>query len=213
MNSQTRAWVVTSVMILTWSTPLTAPFRYFAEMIVSLVTWLTGYFDASAALATILVFTLMSVILGLLLWLSRSRQRLYLAGFAALAEVIYHLWICIRNDKIYDVSLPITIGLALALLFLLIPNKTPSLWLSDAFVVSIAAWLVINTIFAGLYEVFAWPRAALAPVLIIPDQAPVINLSGWLSLPLAVWAILTLAFAVIPLLAVPKGQTGHSRGR
>jgi len=206
MNSQTRAWIVTVVLILTWSTPLAAPFRYFAEMIFTAASWLTSYFDASAALTTILVFLLLSATLGLLLWLGRTKQRLYLAGFSALAEVIYHLWICVKNDQVYDVSLPITIGLALALLFLLIPNKTPSLWLSDAFVVSIAAWLLINTLFAGAFEAFGWQKDALAPVLVIPDQSIVLNLDGWLGLPLIVWAILTLAFAIVPLLALTRGQ-------
>ncbi len=213
MNSQTRAWIVSVVLILTWSTPLAAPFRYFAEMIFTAVTWLTSYFKASDALATLLGFLLMSAILSLLLWLGRTKQHLYLAGFSALAEVIYHLWICVKNDRIYDVSLPITIGLALALLFLLIPSKTPSLWLSDAFVLSIAAWLVINTFFAGVFEVFNWPLDALAPVLTIPDQAPVLNLAGWLGMPLLIWAILCLAFAIIPMMALTHGQTSSSRRR
>lgn len=213
MNSQTRAWIVSVILILTWSTPLAAPFRYFAEMIYTAVSWLTSYITASDAVITLFGFLLMAAILCLLLWLGRTKQRLYLAGFSALAEVIYHLWICVKNDRIYDVSLPITIGLALALLFLLIPSKTPSLWLSDAFVLSIAGWLAINTFFAGLYEVFGWPLDALAPILTIPNNAPVLNMAGWLGIPLLIWAVLCLAFAIIPVLALARGQASSSRRR
>ena len=111
MKSQTRAGIVLAVLLLTWSTVIAAPFRYFATMIQTGAVFLAGLLRVSEQLSTWLAYFLMAVVVGLLLWLGRSRQKLYLAGFASLSEVIYHLWICIDNNRVYDVSLPITIGL------------------------------------------------------------------------------------------------------
>ncbi|NCA98483.1 MAG: hypothetical protein EOM08_07480 [Clostridia bacterium] len=207
MKSQTRAGIVLAVLLFAWSTPLAAPFRYFATMIRTGAEFLAGLTRASDALAAWLTYLIVAIIVALLFWIGKSRQRLYIAGFASLSEVIYHLWICIENNRVYDVSLPITIGLALALLFLLIPARSPGLWLSDAFIVSLPALIIVEGFFTGLFSALDWPYDLLGPMLIVPSGSLAQNLAGWLSLPMLIWSVLLVILALLPQILLSQGRT------
>jgi len=206
MKSQTRAGIVLAVLLFAWSTPLAAPFRYFATLLRTGASALAGLPQVSAPLTAWLTYLILAIFVALLFWLGKSRQRLYIAGFASLAEVLYHLWVCIDNNRVYDVSLPITIGLALALLFLLIPARSPGLWLSDAFIVAVPALIVVEGFLTGLFTALDWPLDLLGPMLILPGDSLAQNLAGWLSLPLAIWSVLLLILALLPVVLLSAGR-------
>ena len=206
MKSQTRAWILAVSLTLFWSTPVAAPFRYFANMLSSIAGWLAGTFKLAPALATFIVYLLLLSALILLLWLDRSRNRVYLAGYIALAEVIYHLWMAFRTDKIYDVPLPISLGLALALLVMLFPRNTPGTWLSDAYLMAIPAWIWVNAVLAAAFAQFDWSPNLLAPILRIPEQAAIFGLHDWLGLPTLAWAIIVFILSVLPLVFLTPGR-------
>lgn len=199
MKSQTRAWLVAAGLFLAWSTVVAAPFRYFAEMLRDWSRYLSGLAGLSDPIRSLLTYGWISLFLILFLLAGRSRQGLYLAGIFALAEVTYHLVICLRNGQLYDVSLPITIGLALALLFLLIKSKSPSLWLSDAFICALAVWQINDTLLAALFDVLKLNRDTLAPLIRVPENALIFSLRDFWHLPLAVWALIAAALVIVPL--------------
>ncbi len=130
-----------------------------------------------AAWKTFLVYLLFAVVLVVLLILGRSRSRIYLAGLCALATIIHHLVLCIRTGKVYPVSLAIAIGLALALLFLLIKSKRPGLWLSDAYTLSLAIWLIYDGPIYALSRIPGLNVGRLSPFIPVPAD-PLSKKSG-----------------------------------
>ncbi|MDD2534246.1 MAG: hypothetical protein PHC86_06060 [Eubacteriales bacterium] len=206
MKSQTRTWILTVALTLLWSTPIVLPFRYFAQMLANIATWLMAQINLSIAFEAFGLIVLLVLALSAFFWLDRSRNRVYLAGFIALAEVAYHIWMSFRTKSPYDIPLPITIGLSLALLFLLISNKLPGVWLSDAYVMAIPAWLLVETVLAGLFDVMHWPGELLKPILIIPDQSLIFKLEDYLGLPILVWSVLVLILTLMPLIFLAKGR-------
>lgn len=200
MKSQNRAWFIFALLIVFWGTLPVSPFAYFAEMIrewgglLIVQPFLPGPWQA------VLIYLLTSLVMVALLLLGRSRNRLYIAGICALAEMVHHLVICIRTNRIYSVSLAIAIGLALALLFLIIKAKSPGLWLSDAFVLSLSAWLIYDGVVYPLARLFDLKSELLSQLMPVPEHSLLENLAGVLGMPMLVWGLLPLLLAVLPLI-------------
>jgi hypothetical protein len=208
MKSQTRAWSVALILLLTWSTLFSAPFRAFYSMTESIAGWFSETAGLDAVASVWLSIVLQILVLSLMFWMGQGRrQRFYLAGYAALAPLLFHLGNCLRNRAVLDVPMPITIGVALALLFHLIPAKSPALWLADAFALSIVVGLVVDVFLASLFRVLDWPLRLLAPVLIIPGTSEAFALGGWLGIPLLVWTMLILILTLLPPLFLAGGRS------
>jgi hypothetical protein len=206
VKSQTRAWLVFLIIFLAWNTIIAAPFRYFADMLKTWGQFLVQYTHLASGTQALLIFLWIGVLLVIFLLLGRGRSRLYLAGIFSLAEVTYHLIICIRNNQLYDVSLPITVGLALALLFLLINSKSPSLWLSDAFITALAAWLIYEGPLPALFSLLKIPFKALSPLIVLSNDALIFAMKDYWHLPLLVLALIPTILAVVPLLFLASGR-------
>jgi hypothetical protein len=206
MKSQTRTWLIFALLFCLWGTVPISPFSYFAGMIRELSGFLISQPFFPAGWITILIYVLISLILITFLLLGRSRNRLYIAGFCALAEMIYHLVYCIRTNKIYPVSLAIAGGLALALLFLLIKAKSPSIWLSDAYILALPVWLVYDGVIYPLGQLLDIKPDKLAPFIPIPTEALIKNLDKALGLPMAVWALLPLLLVILPLIFLSSNR-------
>lgn len=206
MKSQTRAWLVFVVLFCFWGTLPASPFKYFADMIREL----GGYLVEVPAFPTVwqaaVLYLLAAIVLLTLLLLGRGRSRVYIAGFCALATIIHHLLLCIRTGMIYPVSLAIAIGLALALLFLLIKSKRPGLWLSDAFIMSMAVWLVYDGPVYALSRLPGLGFDGFDPFIPIPSDAVLPLLDGVLGLPLAVWAAVPLLLGILPVIFLAQGR-------
>lgn len=209
MHSRNRAWLMTILLVLVWRLVITGPFTYFADMIKDGAALLAGLLPVSAAVQNLLVYVLLSVVLIILLLLGRTRHRLYLAGFCALAEVIHHLVLCIRTNQLYPASLSIVIALSLALVFLLLHSKSPGLWLSDAFIMAIPVWLICDSLITVLYGVFHLKDGFFGSLIPRPESSLLIQLDDFLQLPWQLWAIIPLALAVVPLVFLTdKRQKG-----
>lgn len=206
MKSQSRAWIVFAILFCIWGTLPASPFSYFAGMIRELGGYLVIQNGLPAPWQSILLYLLMSLVLVTLLLLGRVRSLTYIAGFCALAEMVHHLFLCIRTGQVYPVSLAIAIGLALALLFLLIKSKIPGLWLSDAFTISLAVWLIYDGAIYALAQVPGLPIRSLAPFIVVPDESLLTGLSGFLGLPMAAWALLPLLLGIVPLIFLGSGR-------
>ncbi len=206
MKSEGRAWIVTGLLFFLWRTLPASPFRYFADMIGDGCVWATGRLPLPPLGQALLIYFLMGLLLVTFLLISRSRSRLYLAGLCALAEMAHHLVLCIRTGQIYDVSPAIAIGLALALLFLLVKAKSPALWLSDAYILSLGVWLLYDGVLPPLLKALSLEQSGLAALVQLPADPWINRLSGLWHLPLPVWAILPLALAVVPVILLGRGR-------
>ncbi|NLM15898.1 MAG: hypothetical protein GX218_08595 [Clostridiaceae bacterium] len=206
MKSQTRAWLVCIVLFVLWGTLAAAPFQYFSDLIRELGGLLVETPVLPAAWKTFLVYLLFAVVLVVLLILGRSRSRIYLAGLCALATIIHHLVLCIRTGKVYPVSLAIAIGLALALLFLLIKSKRPGLWLSDAYTLSLAIWLIYDGPIYALSRIPGLNVGRLSPFIPVPADPLSKNLDNFLGIPLIAWAVLPLLLGVLPIIFLARGR-------
>jgi hypothetical protein len=199
MKSQTRTWLVFALLFGLWGTLPISPFAYFAEMVSGWGGFLFGQPSIPASWQAILIYVFVTLILVTFLLLGRSKSKIYIAGVCALAEMVYHIIYCIRTNQVYPVSLAIAIGLALALLFLLFKAKSPAIWLSDAFVASLAVWMVYDGVVYALGQLLKIEPTWLAPFIPIPSESLLAKLDGALGLPLPVWALLPLTLAILPL--------------
>ncbi len=199
MKSQTRAWIVFALVLVLFSTVLMAPFSYFAGLVKTLTGTITGLLPISLAWQTAMRFVTMTLILSALLLFGRNRQSHYIAAVCALVEMVHHLIECIMTRSLYPVSLPIAIGLALALLFLLLPSRRPSLYLSDAYILSIPVMMIYDGVLGPVYELFGLPPRIFAPLFILTDFELSSRLDGLLGLPEWVFSLAILILAVLPV--------------
>lgn len=206
MKSQTRAWLMFAVLFIFWGTLPASPFKYFAGMIREMGGYLVEAPPVSPLFRSVALYLLAAVLFLTLLLLGRGRSRLYLAGFCALATIIHHVFLCIRTGQVYPVSFAIAIGLALALLFLLIKSKRPGLWLSDAFIMALPVWLIYDGLVYALNRLPGQPLDRLSPLLSVPDNSLLTGLDGALGLPLAAWAVLPLILALLPMILLAPGR-------
>lgn len=206
MKSQTRAWILTVALVALWSTPVAAPFSYFPNLLNDLFTWLTGVFDFNEPLAVVTVVFLLIAATSVLLWIDHGRSRLYWAGYLALAQAAAFLIQAYKTDHVYQLPMPVSIGLALALLMQLIPKNTPGNWLSDAYILSVPAWLIVELAMAGLFSQFKLAGDLFAPILIVPEQSKIFALQDWLSMPIWLWSGIILAVALLPIILLAKGR-------
>jgi hypothetical protein len=205
MKSQTRAWIVFALLFVLWHALPGSPFQYFAEMVREAANLLLVQPFLPPAWQVILLYLIFALLLCGLLLLGRS-SGLYLAGICALATMVHHLILCIRTNRIYAVSPAIAIGLALALLFLLIKVKSPALWLSDAYILSLSVWLLRDGFLPPLIRAAKLDDGALGQFLRLPEQPYINSLTGLAGLPLVVWAILPLILAILPLVLFTRGR-------
>jgi len=206
MKSQTRALIVIIVVFILFSTPLMGPFSYFSDLVKSMTSTVIGLLPISAAWSAVLQFVFMALLLSALLLLGRNRQSQYIAAVCALVEMVHHLVVCVVTKSLYAVSLPIAIGLALALLFLLLPSKRPALYLSDAFILSIPVSMIYEGVLWTAYDLFRLPARIFAPLFIVSDKSLVSQLDGHLGLPVLVYAALILFLALLPVVLWARGR-------
>lgn len=204
MKSETRAWIIFILLLIFWRTLPVSPFNYFAGMIRDWFDLVAGQPFLPPVWQVLISFLMISLLLTALLLVGRTRSRLYLAGICALAEMAHHLVVCIKTNQIYAVSPAIAIGLALALLFLIIKAKSPGLWLSDAFVLSLPAWLIHDSVLPLLFSLLGLDKGSVADWFMLTDNPMIAVMDGRLGLPTIVWSIIPLLLAGLPLVFFTK---------
>lgn len=207
MKSHSRAWVLFALLVLIWQTLPGGPFKYFADMVREGAGRSAEWLIASQAWQAVFVYLVITIILILLLVVGRHKNQLYIAGICSLATLVHHLLLCIRTGQIYPVSLAIAIGLALALFFLIIRAKSPALWLSDAYVVSLSVWMFREGVLAPVTRLLSMNQSPAIEWLGLPEQSLVRNLSGVWGLPLIVWLLIPLAGSILPLVFLSQGRS------
>jgi hypothetical protein len=206
MKSQNRAWIMFTALFFAWNTLPGSPFQYFADMIRQWFGLIIIRPFLPVAWQTILIYFMFALLLSGLLLAGRSGNRFYLAGFCSLATLVHHLVYCISTGRIYPVSLAIAIGLALALLFLIIKAKSPALWLTDAYVLSLAVWLIRDGVLTPVLNRLELMQSSLAEFLALSPDPLIENLDKIWRLPMIVWSIVPLALAIVPLVFFARNR-------
>lgn len=206
MKSQTRALIVFIVLFVLFSTPFMGPFSYFAGLVTTLAGSIIGLLPLSAAWSAGLQFVFMMLVLSAFLLIGRNRQSYYIAAVCALVEMVHHLVVCILTKSLYPVSLSIAIGLALALLFMLLPTRRPALYLSDAFVLAIPVAMIYDGVLGPAYDLFHLPARIFSPLFVLPDQTLINRLDGHLGLPVLIYSLIILFLALLPLVIWARGR-------
>lgn len=206
MKSQTRALIVFLTVFILFSTVVMGPFSYFADLVKKLAATMVGLLPLASSWQAALQFVFMSLVLISLLLFGRNRQSHYIAAICALVEMVHHLIVCVVTKSLYPVSLPIAIGLALALLFLLLPSRRPALYLSDAYILSIPAIMIYDGVLGPLYDLFRLPPRIFSPLFIVTDRQLSSRLDGLLGLPVQVFALVILLMAVLPVIFWARGR-------
>ncbi len=206
MKSQNRAWIMFVLVFLAWQTLPASPFAYFADMISQWFGLAARRSFLTAAWQAAIVYLLFALLLTGLLLAGRSKNRIYLAGLCSLATLLHHMVYCIRTGSIYAVSPAIAIGLALSLLFLLIRAKSPALWLTDAYVMALPAWLFRDAVLPPLLRLAGLDKGALAGFLALPEKPLIYNLADIGSLPVYMFSLVFLLLAILPLIFWAPGR-------
>lgn len=206
MKSQTRAWMMFILLFVFWGTLPASPFSYFAGMIRDWAVFLFRRAFLPVSWQTVLIYLMVFLVLLALLLLGRRGSRTYIAGFCALAGMVHHLILCLRTKQVYDVSPAIAAGLALALLFLLIKPQSPALWLSDAFIMSLPVWLLLNGFLSPLFQLLDLPFDTLSPFIPVPATSLLSGLDGVWGISQTIWAVVPQALALVPMIWLTSGR-------
>lgn len=206
MKSETRAWLAGAVIMLVWRMTYAGPFSYFADMITDGLRWSWSFVGVPLQPGIILTYVFVAGAVCLFFFLGRKRFRLYLAGFFVLAVLLHHVLICIRSGQLYPVSFAIVIVLALALVFLLIKNRTPGLILADLFIMSLPVWLIYDSLLVLIYSLLNWSSMRWSPYFVLPDNPLIYKLDGLFRLPWEIWMIIPVVCAVLPVVFLAKNR-------
>ncbi|NLW11072.1 MAG: hypothetical protein GX028_03550 [Clostridiaceae bacterium] len=206
MKSETRAWLAGAVLMLVWRMTYAGPFSYFADIIADGLRRLWSFASVPTKPGVLLTYVFVAAATCLFFFLGRKRFRLYLAGFFVLAVLLHHVFICIKNGKLYPVSFAIVIVLALALVFLLIKSKTPGLILADLFILALPVWLIYDSLLVLIFSLFKWSGNHWSPYFVLPDSPLIKQLDGLFKLPWEVWTIVPVVCAVLPVVFLAKNR-------
>lgn len=206
MKSQNRAWILFVLVFLAWNSLFGSPFRYFANMIEEGAQWIFSQTAMTPAIEALILYSLYGTLLTSLLLIGRSKNQIYIAGICSLATLVHHLVLCIQTGKIYSVSPAIAIGLALALLFLIIKTKRPALWLSDAYVTALAVWIIRDGVLSPIVSRTTFIDGSLGDFLALPSKPWIESLEQVWSLPVLVWAVWPLLMGIGPLVLLARGR-------
>lgn len=206
MKSQTRAWIVLGIIFFCWGTLPISPFSYFAAMIREWGDFLFVRSFLPVTMQSLLIYLLFTVLFVAFLLIGRSRSRIYIAGICALAGMAHHLVYCLRTDRLYEASLALAIGLALALLFLIIRSPQPSLWLSEGYIMALPVYILYDGLLHPLFKTADIGYRALAPFMPVPQKSLLSSFDGLWGIPLFVWVFMPAVMVLIPLIFLSKGR-------
>lgn len=206
MKSATRAWIMMVLLFFLWQTIAASPFRYFADLFGEVVGFVVTRPLLAKPVQALIIYLLFGLLLTGLLLVGRYRNRVFIGGLCALTTLVGQLAAAVRTGRLDSVSVAVAIGLALALLFLIIRASSPALWLSDAYVLALAVWLIYDGVLPPLLRILRPGSGAISGFFSLPGNEWIWSLSGFLGLPVIVWAFLPLCAAVLPVAFCASGR-------
>ena len=206
MKSGTRALIVSIALFLLWGTLFTGPFRYFAYAFRDFFTWALDSMHTPAVMSGFLITLLLAVALIVLLVLSGRKFSQYMAGVCALLSMLYYLFTCLKSNSFDTVSFTVTFGLALALLFLIFQADKASLWLADAYILSIPVLLFFELVMTPLFVTVKASANLLSVLFIVPAESIATRIGNLFQVPMLIWSIFLFALVLFPALYLSKNR-------
>jgi hypothetical protein len=198
LKSGTRALTVSIVLLLLWGNILTGPFRYFAYAFRDLFIWI-----ADSLHAPTVVLILCTVVL---LVLSSKKFARYMAGICALLSMLNYLLGCLRTKSFDTVSFTVTVGLALALLFLILQADKAGLWLADAYIFSIPVLLFFELVLTPLFVTVHASPNLLSALFTVPESGIATRIGNLFSVPMLIWSLFLFALMLIPVVYLSRNR-------
>ncbi len=185
---------------------ITGPFRYFAYAFRDFYTWIVDIFHTSAVVSGFVITLLLIITVVVLLILSAGRLSSYMAGICALLSMLYYLFTCIQAKSIGTVSFTVTVGLALALLFLIMQADKAGLWLADAYIYSIPVLMFFELVLTPLFVTVKASPKLLSFLFTVPSESAATRIGNLFEVPMLIWSIFLFALMLIPVLYLSKSR-------
>lgn len=185
---------------------LTGPFRYFAYAFRDFYTWIMDLFHTSDVVSGFVITLLLIITVILLLILSAGKFSAYMAGICALLSMLYYLFTCIQNKSIGTVSFTVTVGLALALLFLIMQADKAGLWLADAYIYSIPVLMFFELVLTPLFVTVKASPKLLSFLFTVPTGSVATRIGNLFEVPMLIWSIFLFALMLIPVIYLSKSR-------
>jgi hypothetical protein len=155
--------------------------------------------------AFIVTFALACVAVVFLL-LSSKKSAQYMAGIGAILSVLYYLYTCIVSRSFNSLSFPVALGLAAALLFMMLRAEGASLWLGDAYFYSIPVLLFYELVMTPLFSAVKISGNLLSPFIIVRDTGLSTRIGDLAGLPVLVWGVFLFTLTLLPVIFFSKGR-------
>jgi len=128
----------------------------------------------------------------------------FMAGLGAVISILYYLFICFKNRSFDGLAFPVALGLAVALIFILMHFEKGNLWLGDAYFYAIPVLLFYELVMLPLYEILKVKGNPLAPFIQVPTNGIIRGIGNLLGIPMFVWGLFIFILLLLPVLYFSK---------
>lgn len=206
MNSGSRGLIISILLFVLWGTVITGPFRYLAYAFRSLSLMLCNVAHIPTIVSAFLVAFALACVTVVFLLLSAKKSAEYMAGVGAILSVLYYLYTCIVSNSFDALSFPVALGLAAALLFMMLRAEGASLWLGDAYFYSIPVLLFYELVMTPLFSAAKISGKLLSPFITVSDTGLSTQIGDLAGLPMLVWGIFLFTLTLLPIIFFSKGR-------
>jgi len=206
LNSGSRGLIVSILLFVLWGTVITGPFRYLAYAFRSVFLMLCSLAHIPQVFSAFLVTLALALVAVIFLLLSSKKSAEYMAGIGAILSVLYYLYTCIVSRSFDSLSFPVALGLAAALLFMMLRAESASLWLGDAYFYSIPVLLFYELVLTPLFSALKISGTLLSPFITVPDAGLSTRIGNLAGLPVLVWGVFLFTITLLPVIFFSKGR-------
>jgi hypothetical protein len=211
LNGGKRALIVSILLFLLWGTFICAPFRNFVRAIRWLADQSVGFFHAPAAVQALLVTLIFLGIATVYLLIRYTKTAEYSAVFASAAGVVFHLGLSVVNRTIAGMAIPVVIGLAAAVIFMLFQADQATLFLGDAYFYALPVYLFYELVMIPVFLATGLRGNLLSPFITVNSYGLATDIGNLFGIPAWVWGTFLFVLTLLPVLYLSKGRAPKKR--
>lgn len=194
------------LLFVLWGTVITGPFRYLAYAFRSVILAICVAAHIPTVVSGFIVTLALACVVVAFLLLSSRKSAEYMAGIGAILSVLYYFYTCIISRSFNSLSFPIALGLAAALLFMMLRAESASLWLGDAYFYSIPVLLFYELVLTPLFGMAKISDKLLSPFITVPHSGLSTRIGDLAGLPALVWGVFLFTVTLLPIIFFSKGR-------
>lgn len=204
MKSGLRGLIVSILLFVLWGTVIAGPFRYLAYAFKSLVSGAFATIGIKGTASGFLMPVILVIITVIYLLISARKSAEYMAGLGAAISIFYYLFICFKNRSFDGLAFPVALGLAVALIFILMHFEKGNLWLGDAYFYAIPVMLFYELVMVPLYRILNVKGNPLNPFIQVPTKGMISDIGDLLGIPMIMWGVFVFILLLLPILYFSK---------